>query len=99
MPRGGQRKGAGRPTKWKIGTTRDDTKPVRIPKRIADEVLEFAYQLDNDCVTQSKTIDKKWLLDFKSKIVKAVGGTKKSKTRIRVEQVLDEEIEKFLSED
>jgi len=59
MPRGGERKGAGRPTKWKAGTTREDTKTVRIPKRIIDEVLQFAIQLDNDCVTQSKSFKNK----------------------------------------
>ena len=96
MVRGGKRKGAGRPTKWREGTTKDDTKTVRIPRRIIDEVLEYAYELDNNCVTQSKNIDAEWLKEFKQKILKAVGGTKASKTRERVERALDKEIESFL---
>ncbi len=98
MSRGGKRRGAGRPTKWKEGTTKNDTKTVRIPKRIVDEVLEYAYKLDNNYVTQSKNIDIEWLEKFKQKILKAVGGSKTSKTRQRVEKVLDGEIASFLED-
>ena len=99
MNRGGKRLGAGRPTKWREGTKRDDTKTVRIPKRILNEVLQYAHKLDNNCLTQSKDIDIEWLEKFKQKILKAVGGSKTSKTRQRVEKVLDEEIERFLKND
>lgn len=95
MVRGGKRKGAGRPTKWREGTTKDDTKTVRIPKRILEEVLEYAYKLDNGCVTQYKNIDNEWLEAFSQKILKAVGGSKTSKTRQRVEKILNAEIESF----
>ena len=48
MPRGGKRKGAGRPSSWKSGCRFEDTKLIRVPKVIADQVLEYAHQLDED---------------------------------------------------
>lgn len=47
MPRGGRRKGAGRPSSWKSGCQFEDTKLIRVPKLIADQVLEYAHQLDD----------------------------------------------------
>lgn len=58
MPRGGQRKGAGRRSTWASGCKFADTKIVRVPAYIADDVLEFAHKLDasryNEIVTNSK---------------------------------------------
>jgi len=44
MPRGGKREKAGRKTKWqKFG----NTKTIRVPTHLADEILEIAYALDS----------------------------------------------------
>lgn len=48
MPRGGERKGAGRPSTWKSGCKFEDTKLIRVPSAIADKVLKFAHELDDD---------------------------------------------------
>lgn len=46
MSRGGKRKGAGRPSSWKSGCRFEETKLVRVPSKIADQVLEFAHLVD-----------------------------------------------------
>jgi len=46
MPRGGKRKGAGKPSSWKSGCKYEDTKLIRVPKQIADRTLELAHSLD-----------------------------------------------------
>lgn len=58
--RGGYRPGAGNTYKWKHG----ETKAVRIPIAIADQILKAAEAIDqgqqlifNDCVTQSEKIE------------------------------------------
>lgn len=54
MPRGGKREGAGRPSAWK----HKETKLVRLPVAILDQLLDIAYKLDSgeplDFVTDSK---------------------------------------------
>jgi hypothetical protein len=58
MPRGGKRKGSGRKSTWKSGCKFEDTKLIRVPKAIADELLNIAHKLDSgetlDLVTKPK---------------------------------------------
>lgn len=42
MPRGGYREGAGGKSKWKHGKT----KVIRVPEVLADQVLNYARELD-----------------------------------------------------
>jgi len=46
MPRGGERKGAGRKSTWVSGCKFEDTKLIRVPKAIADVLLKLAHRLD-----------------------------------------------------
>ena len=96
MSRGGKRKGAGRPTKWREGTTKEDTKTVRIPKRIVNEVLDYAYKLDN-CVTQSKNIDKVSLVKLKEAVLKSLEMGKQAKKYKQVENTLNIQIDKIIN--
>jgi hypothetical protein len=47
MPRGGHREKAGRPSTWKSGCKFSETKLIRVPAAISDQVLEFAHKLDS----------------------------------------------------
>lgn len=96
MNRGGRRKGAGRPTKWREGTTKEDTKPVRIPKRIVDEVLDYAYGLDNNCVTQSKSTLKEDLQELRTTVLKSLQMGAQAEKYKRVKKALDAQIIKIL---
>lgn len=57
MPRGGYRENAGSKPKWIHG----ETKVIRVPSALADQILAIARILDEgkslDSVTGSKTID------------------------------------------
>lgn len=69
MARGGKRAGAGRKSTWASGCTQADTKLIRVPIAIADQVLEMAHRLDSgdalDLVTRSKTeSDIQTVIDF-----------------------------------
>ena len=59
MPPGGKRKGSGRKSTWKSGCKFEDTKLIRVPKAIADELLCIAHKLDKgeslDLETKSMT--------------------------------------------
>jgi hypothetical protein len=46
MPRGGKRDGAGRPTGWSSGVQFKDTKLIRVPKHLAERLLDIAHRLD-----------------------------------------------------
>lgn len=46
MSRGGKRQNAGRKTSWVSGCRFEDTKVIRVPEIIADQVLKYAHQLD-----------------------------------------------------
>jgi hypothetical protein len=46
MPRGGYREKAGRKSTWKSGCMHKDTKLIRVPISIADELLKIAHKLD-----------------------------------------------------
>lgn len=46
MPRGGSREGAGRKSTWASGCKQSDTKIIRVPIAIADQLLEIAHRLD-----------------------------------------------------
>lgn len=48
MPRGGARKGSGTKTSWKSGCKVKDTKLIRVPKYLADRLLDIAHRLDAD---------------------------------------------------
>jgi len=62
MPRGGTRKGAGRPSTWASGCSFKDTKLIRVPNAIFDQVLELAHRLDKGEEIKGEEID----LDTKS---------------------------------
>jgi chromosome segregation ATPase len=68
---GGSRPGAGNKYKWKSG----ETKAIRIPIAIADEVLKAAQAIDegkspliNDCVTQSSAEESNELTNRKAEL-------------------------------
>ena len=46
MPRGGKRPGAGRKSSWPSGCGREDTKLIRVPIAIAEDLLEIARRMD-----------------------------------------------------
>lgn len=46
MTRGGSRINAGRRSTWASGCTFQETKLVRVPKRLVSELLEFAHERD-----------------------------------------------------
>lgn len=48
MGRGGHRTGAGRPSTWRNCDGFEDTKLIRVPRRIASRVLELAHAIDED---------------------------------------------------
>lgn len=54
MGRGGARSNAGAKPKWNNG----ETKTIRVPKNLADKILEYARKLDNDEVIESGTSSK-----------------------------------------
>jgi hypothetical protein len=60
MPRGGCRYGSGRKSTWKSGCRFEETKLIRVPSAIADELLDIAHWLDSggtfEKVTKSKTL-------------------------------------------
>ena len=43
---GGIRKGAGRSSTWASGCQFSETKLIRVPKILAEELLDIAHQLD-----------------------------------------------------
>jgi hypothetical protein len=57
MPRGGARAGAGGRFKWKHGKT----KTIRVPEILAEQILDYAQNLDDEAIieheTQSKVLD------------------------------------------
>ncbi|BAQ67162.1 hypothetical protein [Geminocystis sp. NIES-3709] len=44
--RGGAREGAGKKSSWISGCSYEDTKLVRVPKAIGDEVIKIAHDID-----------------------------------------------------
>jgi hypothetical protein len=60
MPRGGYREKAGRPSTWKSGCKFSETKLIRVPTAIADQLLEIAHRLDSgetlDLVTKQLSL-------------------------------------------
>lgn len=61
MPRGGYRKGSGKKSNWRHGKT----KVIRIPEVLADRVLQYARDIDEDKAKQ---------IDFSGVSVKNVRG-------------------------
>lgn len=51
MPRGGKREKAGRKNKWQDS---GNTKTIRVPAYLADEILKIAYDLDSGNVSAAK---------------------------------------------
>lgn len=51
MPRGGKREGAGGKPTWKNGKT----KTIRVPIALADEILKFAKELDDNGFIETDT--------------------------------------------
>jgi hypothetical protein len=47
MSRGGRRHGSGRKSSWKSGCSFKETKLIRVPSLLADQMLEIAHWLDN----------------------------------------------------
>jgi hypothetical protein len=65
MSRGGKRLGAGRKSSWPSGCGREDTKLIRVPIALADELLEIARRMDageqvyfSELVEQKKPAEK-----------------------------------------
>jgi len=60
MPRGGRREKAGRPSTWKSGCKFSQTKLIRVPIALVDQLLEIAHKLDSgevlDLVTKQKSL-------------------------------------------
>ena len=54
MGRGGARLNAGAKPKWNNG----ETKTIRVPKNLADKILEYARKLDNNQVIEFGTSSK-----------------------------------------
>lgn len=54
MPRGGKREGAGGKSTWKNGKT----KTIRVPIALADEILKFAKELDDNGFIEADTESK-----------------------------------------
>jgi hypothetical protein len=54
MPRGGARLGAGAKSKWKHG----ETKTIRVPKQLEQQVLEYARKLDGSAILETDTESK-----------------------------------------
>lgn len=52
---GGKRTGAGRKSSWASGCSKDETKSIRIPKRIADKIISFAHI--EDLAESTKSFD------------------------------------------
>ena len=52
---GGKRTGAGRKSGWASGCSKDETKSVRIPKKIADKIISFAHI--EDLAESTKSFD------------------------------------------
>jgi hypothetical protein len=46
MPHGGKRTGAGRKSTWRSGCPFTETKLIRVPIAIAEQILEIAHRLD-----------------------------------------------------
>jgi hypothetical protein len=44
--RGGAREGSGRRSTWASGAKKEDSKLIRVPEYIADEVLKAAHHID-----------------------------------------------------
>jgi hypothetical protein len=55
MPRGGRRDGAGRKSTWVSGCKFEDTKLIRVPSTIADNLLEIAHKIDSGEDIDSET--------------------------------------------
>lgn len=53
MPRGGKREGAGKKSEWKHSTSASETKLIRVPIVLADDILALARKLDAGEITQS----------------------------------------------
>lgn len=51
MARGGARLGAGAKPKWKNG----DTKTIRVPKRLEQQILDYARKLDAEVLLENET--------------------------------------------
>ena len=54
MPRGGVRSNSGAKGKWKHGKT----KLIRVPEKLADQILEYAHKLDENAKIESETESK-----------------------------------------
>lgn len=66
MARGGYREKAGRKSSWASGCSIEETKLIRVPVKIADEVLKAAHNID-----AGYTLEKVNLINNEDLIVKA----------------------------
>lgn len=46
MPRGGARQGAGKPSSWSSSCKYENTKLIRVPRAIGDQVIAIAHDID-----------------------------------------------------
>lgn len=88
MPRGGHREKSGRKSTWKSGCSFGETKLIRVPRAIADQLLEIAHNLDAgeslDLVTEKeverlKLIVSQWRVSVDKY---SVSNTRWSKARL-----------------
>lgn len=68
MSRGGARKGAGKKTSWRSGCNFEQTKLIRVPIAISNQLLEIAHWLDEggDIEKVAKSIQHELPLSSKS---------------------------------
>lgn len=68
MPRGGYRPGAGGQFKWKHG----ETKTIRVPIALAEQILEYAQKLDDGAIIERETPSK--VLNLSGISIRACNG-------------------------
>jgi hypothetical protein len=102
MPRGGHREKAGRPSTWKSGCKFSETKLIRVPAVISDQVLEFAHKLDSgetlDLVTETNSVSLEQIKAASEMVLSDVKLTRGSRDRGRVRQTLQALMKELFSE-
>lgn len=93
MPRGGHREKSGRKSTWKSGCKFEDTKLIRVPRAIADQLLEIAHKIDTgeslDLVTKENadslnSILARWRHQSESY---SMNNTRWSKVRVMLDEI------------
>jgi hypothetical protein len=96
--RGGYRANAGRKSGW--STT--ETKTIRVPESLAEQILEVAHRLDSGESLESETksnIDLEQLESIKQDLLKDQILTRKNKDRSVVKRGIEAFIEKLVGQE